>query len=273
MKKTVLFLLFLGTVFNQSYAQSSEKNIPIPKGNTKLAFQDEFNGKGLPDKEKWDFEKGYIRNSEKQFYAGDRKENVYLKDGYLHLVARNDSAVIDGKARPITSASIHTKNTFAFKYGKIEIRAKLPFCLGTWPAIWLMPTENKYGWWPKSGEIDIMEHVGYDPEKINYAIHTESNNHKKQNGKGSNAFCPTCYTEFHTYGLEWHEDRIEWFLDGKKRFVVTRSENATWEAWPFDQNFYLILNLAFGGGWGGTKGIDPQCLPQEYIIDYVRIFQ
>lgn len=109
---------------------------------TRLVFHDEFDGEGLPDKTKWDFEEGYLRNHEKQYYTADRVENAYQKEGCLHLVVRNDSAVIDGAVRPITSASIHTKKTFSLTYGKIEVRAKLPLCLGSWPAIWMMPLKT-----------------------------------------------------------------------------------------------------------------------------------
>lgn len=275
MRKIILFVLIITINLIYIKAQSfiERSSLSIPKGYTKLVFQDEFTGIGLPDKTKWNFEKGYVRNSEKQYYASKRLANSIQKDGFLYLIALNDSATIDGKMHPITSASIHTKNTFNLKYGKVEVRAKLPMCLGTWPAIWLMPVESIYGSWPKSGEIDIMEHVGYEPERINYAIHTQAFNHMKKNGKGSNAFCPSCYTDFHVYGLEWHEDRVEWYLDGRKRFVIDKPKNATWEIWPLDQPFYFILNLAFGGGWGGTKGVDIEGLPQEYVIDYVRIFQ
>lgn len=269
MKTKVLYTLLVW-LFATNLIQAET---PSKGPYTRLVFHDEFDGEGLPDKTKWDFEVGYLRNHEKQYYTADRIENAYQKEGCLHLVVRNDSAVIDGAMRPITSASIHTKKTFSLTYGKIEVRAKLPLCLGTWPAIWMMPLKNTYGGWPKSGEIDIMEHVGYDPERVNYAIHTEAYNHMKKNGKGSNAFCPTCYTDFHVYGLEWHEDRLEWYLDGRKRFVVEKAPDASWESWPFDQPFYLILNLAFGGGWGGLKGIDTDILPQEYIIDYIRVYQ
>lgn len=275
MNKRILFVLIIATNVIHLFAQPATESgtISIPKGYTKLVFHDEFNGNGLPDDSNWGYEEGYLRNSEKQYYASKRLANSYQKDGYLYLIALNDSAEIAGKMHPITSASIHSKKTFNWKYGKVEVRTKLPMCLGTWPAIWMMPVKGVYGGWPKSGEIDIMEHVGYEPEKINYAIHTEAYNHMKKNGLGSNAFCPTCYTDFHVYGLEWHEDRVEWYLDGRKRFVINKPKNATWESWPLDQPFYLILNLAFGGGWGGTKGIDMDGLPQEYVIDYVRIFQ
>jgi beta-glucanase (GH16 family) len=263
MKTTIAYLLVFISFSFDIHAQT----------HTQLVFQDEFDGKGLPDASKWEYEEGYVRNGEKQYYTSKRIENCYQKDGFLHLVALNDSAEIAGKIHPVTAASIHTKNTFGWKFGRVEVRAKLPVCLGTWPAIWLMPVDAIYGSWPKSGEIDIMEHVGYEPERVNYAIHTEAYNHTKKNGKGSNAFCLTCGSEFHVYALEWYEDRLEWHLDGKKRFIIHQPQEATWESWPFEHPFYLILNLAFGGGWGGTKGMDLEGLPQEFVIDYVRIFQ
>ncbi|WP_256011043.1 glycoside hydrolase family 16 protein [Desertivirga xinjiangensis] len=245
---------------------------PVPAGYTKLVFYDEFDGKGLPDASKWSFEEGYLRNGELQYYTKERKENCYQKDGKLYIAARNDSALISGEKRPLTSASILTKGKADWKYCRVEVRAKLPICLGSWPAIWMMPSESTYGKWPKSGEIDIMEHVGYEPEKNHYAIHTEAFNHVRNNGIGSNVFNLTP-ADFHIYALEWHEDRMEWYLDGRKRFVTKKPQNCTWENWPFDRPFYLILNLAFGGGWGGMKGIDTSLMPLEYAIDYVRVYQ
>lgn len=237
-----------------------------------LVFSDEFDYTGAPDPSKWSHEIGYLRNHEKQYYS-DRLENSYVADGALHIVTLADSAIIGGEIRPITSASVHTHDSFNFQYGRVEVRAKLPSCLGTWPAIWLMPQTRTYGPWPRCGEIDIMENVGYDPEKICYAIHTKSNNHMLGNGRGGNALCPDNATEYHVYGLEWTPTELIWTLDGRKRLVLPRPAEADIDTWPFDQPFYLILNTAFGGGWGGTKGIAPDELPQEYVIDYVRIYQ
>ncbi len=157
----------------------NHESVTIPKGYTKLVFQDEFTGKGLIENSKWNCEEGYLRNSELQYYTRERLENCYQKDGCLYIVARKDSTRINGEVRPITSASITTKGKGDWKYCRVEVRAKLPICLGTWPAIWMMPKESTYGRWPASGEIDIMEHVGYEPETIHYAIHTDSLNHKK----------------------------------------------------------------------------------------------
>lgn len=240
---------------------------------SRLVFADEFDTPGLPDSTRWEYEIGHLRNHELQYYTSHRLENTSVHDGMLHLTIRADSLIIDGKTEPITSGSLKTRGTFNFRYGRIDVRAKLPKCLGTWAAIWLMPTDKKYGGWPKSGEIDIMEHVGYDPERINYAVHTEAFNHMKKNGKGSHAFCADAHENFHVYSLEWDENSITWLLDGRKRYVLTRPVDATWEEWPFDEEFYLIVNNAFGGGWGGSKGTAPDELPQNYVIDYVRIYQ
>lgn len=239
---------------------------------SRLVFEDEFEGRGLPDESLWNYEEGYVRNGEMQYYTAGRPENCYRKDGFLHLVLWNDSARIGGELRPVTSASIHTRGIAEWKYGKIEVRAKLPACLGTWPAIWMMPAGDTYGEWPKSGEIDIMEHVGYEPNAIHYAIHSEKYNHTKDNQKRHTVACATSFTDFHVYSLEWHPNRLEWYLDGVLQYTVEKTED-DWSAWPFDQPFYLILNLAFGGGWGGRQGVDLSRLPQEYVIDYVRVYQ
>ncbi|MDR1585100.1 MAG: glycoside hydrolase family 16 protein [Prevotellaceae bacterium] len=239
---------------------------------SKLVFEENFDGEGLPDERYWSYEEGYVRNKEKQYYSVNRLENCYQKDGFLHIVILNDSALIKGKKRPVTSASIYTKGKQEWKYCNVEVRAKLPSCLGTWPAIWMMPVKDVYGKWPRSGEIDIMEHVGYEPENVHYAIHSEKYNHVKGNQRNHTHPCPDSYTSFHVYGLEWTENKITWRLDGIEQFSVEKTEDSP-EAWPFDQPFYLILNAAFGGGWGGYKGIDISQLPQKFSIDYVRVYQ
>lgn len=264
MKKTY-FLIVIGLlVLSQTGC--------VKKPFSKLVFSDEFSGMGLPSDSLWNYEEGYVRNGEMQYYTVQRKENCYLQDGFLHIVIRNDSALINDTIRPITSASLITQGKKSWKYCKVEVRAKLPLCLGTWPAVWMMPETDVYGEWPCSGEIDIMEHVGYEPDNVHYAIHSDKYNHTKDNQKRFTVPCPTSYTDFHTYALEWSEKQIKWYLDGELTYSVAKDEEG-WEAWPFDQPFYLILNAAFGGGWGGRNGVDPTKLPQEYIIDYVRIYQ
>lgn len=286
------FSLVVDNDGNLSTRKIESSIIPIPPGYTSLVFNDEFNGTGLIDPAKWDYEEGfYVRNGEKQYYTVAREENCFLKDGYLHIVARNDSLFIENalvrnqdSSNPrrkdtisaVTSASIHTANKFMWTYGKVEVRAKLPKSKGTWPAIWMMGDPQKYGHWPNCGEIDIMENVGFDPNKIHFSLHSFKYNGWYNTHKHMEIYAPTTYTEFHTYGLEWHEDRIEWYFDGVKRFTVRNTEGS-WMSWPFDHPFYMLLGFAFGGSWGsdnkGEAGIDVTSLPQEYIIDYVRIFQ
>jgi beta-glucanase (GH16 family) len=188
------------------------------------------------------------------------------------IAAVNDSLKIGEKIFPVTSASINTKNKGDWKYGRIEVRAKLPSCLGSWPAIWMMSTKSTFGSWPRSGEIDIMEHVGYDPDKVHFNVHTEKYNHTKNTGRGIGINHPNTDKEFNIYAIEWFEDRIDWYLNEKKVFTVENNEK-THEAWPFDYEFYLIINFAFGGSWGAVKGVDFNALPQYYYIDYVRIYQ
>jgi len=248
---------------------------PFPGGSgkfTQLVWSDEFDYKGLPDSAKWGYERGYVRNREMQYYTVGRLENARVENGHLIIEALNDSAMIEGNVRPVTSASLITRNKGDWKYGRIEVRAKLPSCLGTWPAIWMMPTRSTYGGWPRSGEIDIMEHVGYQPGKIHFFLHTEKYNHTKGSGRGTSIDCSDASEKFHVYAVEWFEDKIDWYFDDKKVFTILNDEPG-WEAWPLDHSFYLILNFAFGGAWGGSQGVDLSALPQKYFIDYVRVFQ
>jgi beta-glucanase (GH16 family) len=136
----------------------------------------------------------------------------------------------------------------------------------------MMPTKSQYGGWPKGGEIDIMEYVGFEPDQIYFNLHTSKYNHMRGNGRGTSATIEKPHEDFHVYAVELFDDHIDWFLDDKKVFTV-KDEGTGWEAWPIDHQFYLIINFAFGGAWGATKGVDRDLLPIEYRIDYVRVFQ
>lgn len=252
-------------------SSAAEGEIPVPEGYTTLIFSDDFDTDGAPDPEKWNFETGYIRNGELQYYTPG--QNSVCKDGVLVIEARADSAVIDNEVCPITSASLTTKGLKGWKYGYVEVRAKLPASLGTWPAIWMMPCENSYGKWPRSGEIDIMEHVGYNPDKVHFSAHTERFNHMRGTQRTHQIDAPEAVGEFHTYALKWTPDRLTWLYDGKEQYAIDRDADSDWTTWPFDTEFYIILNLAFGGGWGGSEGVDATTLPQRFEIDYVRVFQ
>lgn len=239
--------------------------------NKELVWSEEFNYSGTPDPKKWSFEKGYIRNDELQYYT-DRPENVRVEDGYLVIEARLDSLEVDGEVHPVTSSSIITKNKAEWQYGRIEVRAKIPSSLGTWPAIWMLGKNIDQVGWPAAGEIDILEHVGYEPEKIHVNVHTKAYNHSIGTGKGTTIDFPRPYDDFHVYAVDWSQEKIDFFVDDKKVFTF-ENENKSKDEWPFDQPFFLILNLAIGGAWGGQQGVDLSSLPQKYYIDYVRVYQ
>ncbi len=232
-----------------------------------LVWSDDFENDGPPDVTKWSYEEGYVRNNELQYYTS-RSENARVEDGMLIIETRKD----DFEEHPITSASVTTRGKQAWTYGRIEVRAKLPTGLGTWPAIWMLGVNISEVGWPECGEIDIMENVGYDPDIIHANVHTEAYNHVKGTNKGDKIKALAPYDTFHVYAIEWTEDRIDFFLDDTKYFTF-ENEGTGNAAWPFDKPHYLILNTAFGGSWGGTNGVDESILPTKFYIDYVRVYQ
>lgn len=239
----------------------------------RLVWSDEFNGAGNPDTSKWVYDLGtgppeYWGNHELEYYTR-RPENVRVENGMLVIEARKDS--VGGMG--YTSGRIRTKGHGDWTYGRIEVRAKLPEGRGTWSAIWMLPTENRYGNWPLCGEIDIMEHVGFDPGVVHGTIHTGKYNHMIQTQKEGQVKVDGIGSGFHVYGLEWREDYMDFMVDGKPFYRVTRDANEDFNAWPFDQPFHLILNLAVGGDWGGRKGVDPAIWPSRMMVDWVHVYQ
>ncbi|WP_111671311.1 glycoside hydrolase family 16 protein [Algoriphagus litoralis] len=235
----------------------------------KLIWSDEFETDGLPNPNYWSYDVGDHGwgNNELQFYTKENPKNARIADGILIIEARADSSYQKG----YSSARIVTKGQAAWQYAYIEVRAKLPEGTGTWPAIWMLPEKNTYGGWPKSGEIDIMEHVGYDPGRVHGTVHTEAFNHSIGTQKGAQLTVPDFQNDFHTYAIDWRKDKIDFFIDGEKYFTFENTGNGPKE-WPFDQPFHLILNIAVGGNWGGAKGVDTAIWPQRLEVDYVRVF-
>lgn len=237
-----------------------------------LVWSDEFNYEGAPDPDKWSYDVGGSGwgNNELQYYtAGD---NVYVDGEKMIIQVRHETMM----QREVTSTRITTKGKCDWLYGKVEVRAKLPKGLGTWPAIWMLPSGKAYGGWPACGEIDIMEHVGYDFGRIYSTVHTAAFNHVKGTQKGDDTICPHVDTEFHLYAVEWQPDKLRFFVDGNEIFTyepAVLSAEVTFEEWPFDKPFYLLINVAFGGNWGGAKGVDYSVLPVTMEIDYVRVYQ
>lgn len=240
-----------------------------------LVWSDEFETDGRPDTARWGYDLGDgcpavcgWGNNELQSYTRHNK-NARVENGVLIIEAHHDS--LGGKA--FTSARLVTKNKGDWRYGRIEVRAQLPKGKGTWPAIWMLSTDWKYGGWPTSGEIDIMEHVGFDPGVIHGTIHTEKYNHIKQTQKEGKITVADAQDAFHVYAIEWTADKIDFFVDDQKYHTVTRDPADDHQGWPFDERFHLILNIAVGGNWGGREGIDYSVWPQRMQIDYVRVYQ
>ena len=233
----------------------------------KLVWNDEFNGTAV-DSNKWEYEVNGSGggNNELQYYT-DRYQNSYVDSGSLVIVARQESYL----GKQYTSARMRTKYKGDWTYGHFEIRAKLPFGRGTWPAIWMLPTDWVYGGWPASGEIDIMEHVGYDQNVIHGSTHCQKYYFKIGTQKSGTVNIPNVSTEYHVYAIDWYEDRIDFFVDGVKYFA-SWNDGSGWQGWPFDKRFHLILNIAVGGDWGGAQGIDTSIFPQKMYIDYVRVY-
>lgn len=245
-----------------------------PKPGWKLVWAEEFEVAGAPDPEKWIYEKGMVRNGEAQLYTEDRRENVRVEEGNLVIEARKERLEVPGKPGKVaeyTAGSLHTRGKADWVYGRVEVRAKLPKGRGMWPAIWMMPTDSKAGW-PACGEIDIMEYVGYEPDTIHATVHTSDYNHVKKTQKGGRTKWDKPWESFHVYAMEWDKESIRFYFNDTLYFTFN-NEGKGEAGWPFDKAFYLKLNSAVGGGWGGQKGIDDSIFPQSYFIDYVRVYQ
>jgi beta-glucanase (GH16 family) len=251
-----------------------------------LVWRDEFDEPGLPSSERWNYETGFIRNGESQYYTRARKENARVENGLLIIEARKENWQVPaangtetrkranrrGEHADYTSASLTTQGKAAWNHGRVVVRAKLPSGRGTWPAIWMLGTNIGDVGWPACGEIDIMEFVGFDPGVIHANIHTKKYNHAIKTGKGDKISIPDACEAFHDYSVEWDHDHMDFFVD-KRKYFTFRNEGKGSDSWPFDKDQYLILNLAIGGGWGGQKGIDDGIFPRKYEIDYVRVYQ
>lgn len=258
--------------------------LPAAASDWKLVWSDEFNKPGAPNPDRWVQEKGFIRNQEAQFYTEGRRENARVEKGKLIIEAHrenwpNPNYVANSRRwnesrekAEYTSASLTTYGKASWSHGKITVRAKLPGGKGTWPAIWMLGDNRREVGWPKCGEIDIMENVGFDPRVIHANIHTEKYNHAKKTNKGGKIELEAPERKFHVYSVEWDSSEMKFAVDGKVYFTYANEKTGT-AAWPYDQPSYLILNLAIGGSWGGREGIDPGIFPRRMEVDWVRVYQ
>ena len=277
MKKGFCILLLVSLLLNscrptKPHGEEALLTIETNSGTWELVWNDEFDYEGLPDSTKWNFDTegnswGW-GNNELQFYTSRAKENAWVENGILRISALHKKA----ETKEYTSARLTTKNKGDWKYGRLEVKAKLPAGLGTWSAIWMLPTENKYGIWPKSGEIDIMEHLGYSPDSIFSTVHTATYNHIIGTQVGETIECKSVDTDFHVFSLEWDESELRSYVNDMCYFKFTNQRSGA-EAWPFDQHFHLLLNVAIGGNLGGKLGVNNALFPHTMEIDYVRMYK
>ena len=261
MKKTI-FLLSCGLgLMLLSTAQSPKK--------WKLIWSDEFNYKGLPDSTKWNYDVGGHGwgNNELQYYTEKRLQNARVENGMLIIEARKE----DNQDKKYSSARLVTKGKGDWKYGKLEVRAKIPQGLGTWPAIWMLGSTTPLKW-PDDGEIDIMEHVGWNPFFVHGSVHTKKFNHMIGTQKTDTVIIKNVFEQFHVYGVEWNKDMVQISVDGII-YMTFKNDGTGYEAWPFDNKMHLLLNVAVGGNWGGAKGVDETIWPRRMMVDWVRVWE
>ncbi|HLG39911.1 MAG TPA: glycoside hydrolase family 16 protein [Chitinophagaceae bacterium] len=244
-------------------------NAQSDKPAWQLVWSDEFDNTGLPDTSKWTYDVGSKNgwgNNELEYYTYRKTENARVENGKLIIEARKEKA----DSFNYTSARLLTRGKAAWQYGKIEVSAKIPKGRGSWPAIWMLAENMKR--WPDDGEIDIMEHVGFNQGFIHGTIHCKKYYHGIGTQKGDTVFIPDCSEAFHVYSLEWDKEVIKIAVDDKVYFSFA-NEHKGYEYWPFDNKMHLILNIAVGGNWGGQKGVDDNAFPVQMEIDYVRVYQ
>lgn len=234
-------------------------------------WADEFNYEGLPDAKKWGYDVGSPNNgwgnNELQYYTEAEPQNVNVSGGTLKITAQKENK----EGLNYTSTRLVSKGKGDFLYGRFEVRAKAPAGRGTWPAVWMLPTDWAYGGWPSSGEIDILEHVGYDPDVVHISVHTKDYHHSIGTQKTATRKIENVTTDFQVYRIDWTPDYISGYVNDVRIFHFT-NENRGFAAWPFDKKFHWLINLAVGGNWGGQKGIDDTAFPAVFEVDYVRVY-
>jgi beta-glucanase (GH16 family) len=235
---------------------------------TTPTWQDEFNVGVSPDATKWTFETGGNGwgNNELQYYTSG--VNSRISGGNLMIDAKKETLL----GRDYTSSRMITKGKGDWLYGRFEVKAKLPKGRGTWPAIWMLSSDNAYGNWPSSGEMDIMEHVGYDVNKIHCSVHTSAYNHTRGTQKSAQKVIGDATEAFHIYRIDWTPYAVRGYIDGLPYFEFLNN-NTGFTVWPFNKPFHLLLNVAVGGNWGGVQGVDNTVFPAAMEVDYVRVYK
>jgi len=232
-----------------------------------LVFEENFNEGVLPNPQHWDYDVGGggWGNKELQYYTRANQENVMIKDGKLVITAIEKEM----NGCPITSARLVTRGKLHWLYGRFEIRVKLPFGVGTWPAIWMLGIDEEKVGWPKMGEIDIVEHVGRDLDTMHFSLHTGKYNHRFKTQLTHTVKVEGVSEKFYDYAMDWDEEKISFEVNGVEQCRFYKKDYA--DSWPFDKPHYLILNVAIGGGFGGTA--DFSCLPASMEIESIKVYQ
>ncbi len=271
-KKIFIFLAIVSVTYFSCKSEDEtplDKDPPTTQTEYQLVWSDEFDGTTI-NKDNWSFllwEAGKV-NNEWQKYV-ESPDNYKVENGLLHIIATKTG---DNNFDGYTSTRLSSQKKKEFSYGRFEFRAKMPNGKGTWPALWMLGSNIDQVGWPKCGEIDIMEYVGYLPNTTHSNIHT-------QYQYGNTDFhatinLDTAEENFHNYGIIWTKDKIQFYIDDITNITNTYSpSNKNSDNWPFTQSYYFIMNFAVGGAWGGIEGVDGNIWPQAMIVDYVRVYQ
>jgi beta-glucanase (GH16 family) len=254
-------------------------NPPIPPVGSRVysfettpAWSDEFDVNGLPNNQNWGYDVGGDGwgNNELQNYTANDLDNASVENGKLIITAIKEAS----GTRQYSSARLVTKGKRDMKYGRIEIKAKIPAGRGSVSALWMLASQTTYGttFWPDQGEIDIMEHVGFNPGIIHASIQTNIFNYTIATQKTAKTTLPTFDKEFHIYRMDWTPDEIKAFLDDNEFFSFKRRQFAPWQEWPFHHPQHILVNIAIGGNWGGLNGIDDTIFPIRMELDYIRYY-
>ena len=276
MKKQLSFslrlLLLSGVVAIMSvsciFIPPKEGSETLEKGGLTCVWQDEFDYTGVPDTNKWTYQTGAggWGNNELQTYVDNTStaDTAIVGDGYLKIKAYQDGS-------QWKSARLNSKGNW--KYGYIEARMKITDRMGAWPAFWMMPKDSVYGGWPNSGEIDIMENAPAvcGNHKLFSSLHAEGHSGEHPVSIGAKVYDDNLRNEWHTIGVKWTENEIITYYDDVA--VGSYTNDGTTSNWPYNEKFYIILNLAIGGNLGGTNYVSSLGGEAEFLIDYVRVYQ
>ena len=253
-------------------SKPADPSMNVPAGY-ELVWSDDFNGSELNSAD-WTHEvwnPGNVNNELQAYVNGswNGQRVTEVKNGSLFI------RCIKTGNNEYKSGRIYAHVNEGWRYGIFEARIKLPKGRGTWPAFWMLPANNNWTTnpWPRCGEIDIMEEVGFHPDYTSSSIHCEAYNHTKGTQKTAERYTQGAESDFHVYRLEWTADYIKTYVDGNLLFTFNNDGKGDINTWPFKTNFYIILNLAWGGMWGGQQGVDDKALPATMEVDYVRVFQ